>query len=73
MFTQVIIRKQNTDGQTDGRTTDSHTDIQHETIIPRHYRVAGYNKKEIWIYLDTHSYLKLNTGKEKKRANVLTA
>ena len=30
----VIIRKRNTDGQTDRHTG--------ETIIPRHYRVAGY-------------------------------
>ena len=27
---------------TDGRQTDAHTDDQRETIIPRHYRVAGY-------------------------------
>ena len=36
MFTPVIIRKW-TDRQTDGFTDD-----QHETIIPRHYSVAGY-------------------------------
>ena len=35
MFTQVIIRK---------RKTDGHTDVQHEIIIPRHYRVAWYKK-----------------------------
>ena len=29
--------------QMDGRT-DWHTDVQCETIIPRHYRVAGYKK-----------------------------
>ena len=40
MFTQVIIRKR----KTDGRTTDGHTDVQRETIIPRHYCVAGYKK-----------------------------
>ena len=39
MFTQVIIRKRKTDGQMD-RLTDN----QHETIIPRHYCVAGYKK-----------------------------
>ena len=40
MFTQVIIRKRNTDV----RRTDGHTNVQRETIIPRHYRVEGYNK-----------------------------
>ena len=35
MFTQVIIRKQKSDGRMDGRT-DRHTDVQRETIIPRH-------------------------------------
>ena len=42
----------------DGRTTDGrsdrHTDVQRETIIPRHYRVAGYknnNKKDPFQYL----------------------
>ena len=44
MFTQVIIRKQKTDGQTDDWRTDRHIDVQCETIIPRHYCVAGYNK-----------------------------
>ena len=38
MFTQVIIRKPKTDGRTYG-----HMDDQRETIIPRHYCVAGYN------------------------------
>ena len=43
MFTQVIIRKRKTDGRcTDGQT-DGHTDVQRETIIPRHYCVTGYN------------------------------
>ena len=33
-----------TDGRmTDGRT-DRHTDVQRETIVPRHCRVAGYKK-----------------------------
>ena len=27
------------------RQTDGHTDIQRETIIPRHYCVAGYKKE----------------------------
>ena len=46
------------ENRTDGRTidgqTDRHTDVQHETIIPRHYCVTGYNKKKslhIWICL----------------------
>ena len=50
MFTQVITRKQKTDGRTyEGRTdgrTDRHTDVQRETILPRHYWVAGYKKVE---------------------------
>ena len=45
-FTQVFIRKRKKDGWMDGCTTDGrtdrHTDVQRETIIPRHYRVAGY-------------------------------
>ena len=48
MSTQVIILKQKMDGQTDVQRTDGykdgHTDVQHETILPRHYRVAGYKK-----------------------------
>ena len=43
MFTQVIIRKRK---RTDGRTTDGLTGDQRETIIPRHYCVAGYKKKK---------------------------
>ena len=54
MFTRVIIRKRKTDGRMDGRTTDGrtdwrtdrHTDAQRETIIPRHYRVAGYKNRQ---------------------------
>ena len=42
MFTQVIIWKRKTDGRTD--VPNRHTDVQCETIIPRHYRVAGYKK-----------------------------
>ena len=42
MFTQVIIRKRKTDGRTTDGRTDRHTDVQRETIIPRHYCVAGY-------------------------------
>ena len=37
MFTQIIIRKRNTDRRTDVRLTD----VQRETIMPRHYHVAG--------------------------------
>ena len=48
MFTQVIIRKGKTHGQTDdGRTdrqTDGFTDDQRETIIPCHYCVVGCKK-----------------------------
>ena len=43
MFTWVIIQKRNTNGQTD-RQTDRYMDIQHETILPFHYHVAGYKK-----------------------------
>ena len=57
MFTQVIIQKRNKDGQTkrtDGRRTDGrtdrHTDMQRETIIPRHSRVAGYKNYEPKAY-----------------------
>ena len=32
------------DGWTDGHRTDRLTDDQRETIIPRHYCVAGYKK-----------------------------
>ena len=46
MFTQVIIRKRKTDGRMDVRRTDGQTDRltddQRDTIIPRHYCVAGY-------------------------------
>ena len=49
MFTQVITRKRNTDGE--GKRTyvglmDRHTNIQRETIIPRQYSVTGYKKYE---------------------------
>ena len=55
MFTQVIIRKRKTDGRTtdggmDGQT-DGLTDDQRETIIPRHYCVAGYKN---WGEPQTH-------------------
>ena len=46
MFTQVIIRKRKKDGWTDGQT-DRHTDVQHETIIPCHYCVAGYKNLNV--------------------------
>ena len=34
------------DGRTDGQT-DGHTDDQCETIIPRHYCVAGYKNSKM--------------------------
>ena len=55
MFTQVIIRKQ----KTDGRMTDGHTDDQRETIIPRHYCVAGYKKWKYLIFWKPMSRIKL--------------
>ena len=33
-----------TDGRTTDKRTDGLTDSQHDTIISRHYRVAGYKK-----------------------------
>ena len=45
-FTQVIVRKRKY-GRTYDRRTDEHTDSERNTIIPRHYRVAGYNKKRV--------------------------
>ena len=36
-----------TDGWTTDGWTDRHKDVQHETIIPRHYRVAGYENTEV--------------------------
>ena len=39
MFTQVIIRKWNTDGRL--------MDVQYEIIIPLHYRLTGYKKLEL--------------------------
>ena len=41
MFIQVIIRKWNTDGRL--------MDVQCETIIPLHYRVAGCKKLELSV------------------------
>ena len=41
MRTQVIIRRRKTDWR-----TDRHTDVQRETIIPRHYCVAGYKNAD---------------------------
>ena len=59
MFTQVIIQKRKMDRWTDGRTddwqTDRHTDIQRETLIPRHYCVAGYKKTCIKVYEELQS------------------
>ena len=37
----------------DVQLTDGHTDIQHETLMPRHYRVAGY-KKSVQIMMSAH-------------------
>ena len=37
---KLSFGNENIDGRTDG-----HTDNQRETIIPRHYRVAGHKKK----------------------------
>ena len=42
MFTQVLIWKTKNRRMTDRQMDDRHTDVQRETIIPRHYRVAGY-------------------------------
>ena len=46
-------------GGPDGRTKvgrmDRHTDIQRETIIPGHYRVAGYKKCQIFIVYTLNS------------------
>ena len=46
MFTQVIILKRKTDRRMDDWRTDRHIDVQWETIIPCHYCVAGYKKKQ---------------------------
>ena len=40
--TQVRVRKRSTDGRTDGRTLKRFGGYN---IIPRHFFVAGYNKK----------------------------
>ena len=63
MFTQGIIQKWNTDGWTDGWTdirltdgrTDGHMDVQHETIIPRHYCVAGYKNSDTYETTNTQT------------------
>ena len=47
MFTQVIIRKWKMDGCTTVGRTYRLTDNQQETIIPRHYCVAGYKKQTL--------------------------
>ena len=56
MFSQVIIQKWKTDGQTYKWRTDRHMDVQCEIIIPRHYLVAGYKnysvskrQAKIWV------------------------
>ena len=45
MFTLVIIRKRK-NGRMDVRLTDGLMDDQRETIISRHYCVAGYKNVE---------------------------
>ena len=52
MFTQVTTRKQSMDGRMDVQLRDWHTDVQHETIIPCQYHVAG-------CILEYSSYLEL--------------
>ena len=31
---------------------DGHTDSQRDTIIPRHYRVAGYKNENAYLHLE---------------------
>ena len=63
MFTQVIIRKlpSGNETRTDGCTTDGHTDDQRETIISRHYCVAGYKKFTCGTYCDLSQYMRLHS------------
>ena len=35
------------DGRLKDRRTDRHMDVQHETIIPPYYRVAGYKNSGV--------------------------
>ena len=55
MFTQVIIQKRKTNGRTydwlTDRRTDSHTDVQHETIIPRHYHALHEAVSFTYLYI----------------------
>ena len=74
MFTQIIIRKRKTDRQTDGCITDGLTDtrdVQCETIIPRHYCVAGYKNLEYCQHLPkyfiTNDFMEKYTKKKKKK------
>ena len=39
---KLSFGNEKTDERTDVRRTDRHTDVQRETIIYRHYCVAGY-------------------------------
>ena len=39
------------DGRTADGQTDGHTDKQHDTIIPCHYRMAGYKNNNVWRWL----------------------
>ena len=42
--------------RTDGDwRTDTHTDVQRETIIPRHYRVAGLKMQNMQFYSEINS------------------
>ena len=38
---------------TNGQLTDGHTDVQRETITPRHYRVEGY-KNALYANVSVH-------------------
>ena len=51
-FTPVVTRKRKYGRTTDGQT-DGHSDSQRDTIIPRHYRVAGYKKEKNLKHLRT--------------------
>ena len=40
------------DGRTADGWTDRHMDVQRETILPRHYSVAGYKNEKFQIKID---------------------
>ena len=54
-FTRVIARKWKY-GRTDIQKMDRHTDSQHDTIISRHYHVAGYKNSVIFLAASPASY-----------------